>query len=238
MTAFGFLTTLPIGGSDRLSEADLARAAAWFPWVGLMLGAFLAAGWQLLSWRSPNLSAAALLLLLWIVASGALHLDGLADCCDGLLAPTLPARRLEIMRDSRSGAFAVVGIVMMLLLKVSAVASLNEPTALLLAPLYGRWWMLPLGLGRQARPTGLAATLGARLSGRSLVIPAALTLLFTWFAGVTAFIALVGSGLTTLGLFRFARARIGGVTGDVLGANCELAEVVTLIVFVLMEGVR
>lgn len=234
--ALGFLTTVPLGRSGELTEGDLGRSAVWFAPIGLALGGVLWVGWMLLAPATTPMLVAALLVLIWVLATGALHLDGLADCCDGLLVSAAPQRRLEIMRDSRSGAFAVVGIVMILLLKVAAVASLSEPTALLLAPLYGRWWMLPLARGRSAREQGLGAALRAELGLKRFILPALLTVTVTVLAGWTALLALALSGTVILLLYWLARARIGGVTGDVLGASCELAEWTTLATFALLGG--
>lgn len=139
-SAIGFLTLLPVSPRD---SAGLASARGWFPVVGLFLGAVLASIDLLIHWgyplftqnvRSfPPLLSAAILVVAPIVLTRALHLDGFMDCCDGLLGSFDRVRRLEIMRDPRVGAFAVVGVVSLLLVKVAALVSL---------PLSGRMWVV------------------------------------------------------------------------------------------------
>jgi adenosylcobinamide-GDP ribazoletransferase len=177
--------------------------------------------------------AAVLVVVTWAVLTGGLHLDGLADCCDGLLVSAPRARRLEIMRDPRVGSFAVTGLVLALLLKTAAVLSL--PTAapgLLLAPVWARWWILVAARQPSARTDGLgssfASALTSRLLGAAFVLPLVLLGIATWWdwrslAGVAL------SGLLCLGLLRLAQARIGGVTGDVFGAVVELTEIALLV---------
>lgn len=232
--AVSFLTTIPIGSAEHLQAGDLSRAAIWYPVVGLAVGLALAGAWEAITPRLSSHLAGALIVALWVLVTGALHLDGLADCCDGLLAPAAPDRRLEMMGDSRTGVFGVVGLTLLLLLKVTTVASLVSSTALVLAPVLGRWWMLPLGINRPAKPEGLGAALHEELNGKHLLIPAALVAGAVIYLGITAVIALIVTGVVTLALGLTAARRIGGQTGDVLGANCELVEWITLLTFVLM----
>ena len=121
--AVGFLTTLPT--RTVVWQADLlSRAGRWFGLVGLLIGAILlAAQWLLAPWL-PALPLAALQLALWAGLTGFLHLDGLADCGDGLLAPVSRERRFVIMQDSRVGAFGAVTLGLRLLLKFSVIATL------------------------------------------------------------------------------------------------------------------
>ena len=107
--ALGFLTTLPTPAVDYDPDA-FSRAGGYFPWVGLLLGVILAAVYLLLDLIFPSPIVAVLAVALWALLTGGLHLDGLADCCDGSLAPVSPQRRLEIMRDPRVGAFGAIGL--------------------------------------------------------------------------------------------------------------------------------
>ena len=233
--ALGFLTTLPARPVPYV-PGGLGRAAAWFPVIGLLMGVLLllvhAAAARLLG---PAV-AAVLVVAAWAGLTGALHLDGLADCCDGLLVSAPRERRLEIMRDPRVGSFAVTGLVLALLLKTAAVFSLGAGSAaglgLVLAPVWARWWILLAARRPSARVEGLgssfAAVLTPRLLGYALVLPLVLLGIAAWFDW-HSLVGVVLSGLACLGVLQLAQARIGGITGDVLGAVVELAEVALLV---------
>ncbi len=231
-SALLFLTSVPFPGGRRAGRADLGRAAPWFPLVGLILGALLSLLWWLLAGRLPSLVSGVLVVTAWALLTGGLHLDGLADCCDGLLVSAPRARRMEILRDARLGAFGGAGLTLALMLKLSAVAALRDPRALLLAPLLGRAALVLGGLQRQARPGGMGAQFAGELTrGRAaaaLLVAAVAAIAFAWPGVVSLAVALTIS----LATFALARRRLGGVTGDVLGAACELSEVGVLLVWI------
>jgi len=251
--ALTFLTILPAGAGDSVGGArSLAAAPAWFPCVGLLLGAVVAAldllfGVAGLRHASDacdavraatcgvlSLLTAALLVTALAVLTRALHLDGFMDTCDALPGGFSRARRLEILRDSRVGAFAVVGVVCLLLIKVTAVAALpaaSRSAVLLLFPCLSRWAMLlameifpyvrergagtPFAGGRGRRAliagSGTAAVAGLALAG--------------WWA--VALLALAGAAAWAMAAV--ARRLIGGMTGDIYGAVNEIAEVAVLV---------
>jgi adenosylcobinamide-GDP ribazoletransferase len=230
--AFSFLTVIPMP-TLAYQPGLLGRAGRWFPLVGLTIGGLLFLAHQGLSLLFTPLLTAALVTTLWAALTGGLHLDGLADCCDGLLAATSRERRLEIMRDPRTGAFAVVGVVLFLLLKVTALAALPAAApALLVAPTWARWLLLWVARQPLARPGGLGADFAAGLTGRALVwgllLPLGLLLLLLT---IQAFVAVVVAIGVTGWLMRAARLRLGGVTGDVYGLVVELSELAMLLVF-------
>ena len=230
--AFNLLTTLPVRAPSDWQPGDSGRAASWYPFVGLVLGAIVSAAYLLLDIYLSPLLTATLSLTVWAILTGGLHLDGLADCCDGLLHASNPERRLEIMKDSRMGAFGGIGLILALLLKVSALASLSTDQAvpvILFAASLGRWYVILAGFQPLARPGGMGADFASGLKRSALVWGGLIPLALTIYLGVQGIIAL---GLTLLGIFfllRFARARIGGVTGDVLGMVVEVAEIITLV---------
>ena len=160
LVALSFLTILPVGIAHA-TDREISRSRAWYPLVGLLYGAMLvaiAALADLLSLR-PLLTAALLTAAL-AVANRFLHLDGLMDICDGLWGGQTPARRLEIMRDSRVGAFAVAGAATILLLKYSALATLLDGPLLDSAG--------PDGAGLDGTPLDSAGLDGALLDGAGL----------------------------------------------------------------------
>ena len=235
--AIGFLTTLPVPSHDLAPDA-MRRAAPWFPLVGLGIGALLAGVAWAASWLFPPAVTAVLVVALWAALTGALHLDGLADCGDGLLPPVSRERRLEIMRDPRVGAFGVTALVLVLLLKTAALASLAVTwPALLLAPLWARWLLLVAARRPSARPGGMGASLGPVLDARRLALAALLPIVLTGGVGVWHWPVIAATGtalLASLGVLWLAQRRLGGVTGDVFGAVVEVSEAV----FVCVACVR
>src|SRR5215216_7236984 len=155
-TAFGLMTTLPVRLSDEWSPGDSGRASVWYPFVGLVIGALTWLAWKGANLVLPPLVAGIVTLIVWVVLTGGLHLDGLADCCDGLLVSTPLERRLEIMKDPRVGAFGVIGLILVLFLKAAALTSTAGP-GILLAASFARWCILPAGFVPLARPSGMGA---------------------------------------------------------------------------------
>lgn len=229
--ALAFITVLPISIEERMGEGELGRAAAWFPAIGLAMGGILWGVARLLAPLLPGDLVATVLVTVWVLLSGGLHLDGFADSCDALFASAGPERRLKILRDTGVGAFATVGIVLLLLLKTMAVASLVEPAGLLLAPVLGRWTMLPLARGAAARAEGLGARLHDELTADRMWPGLVLALVLSAVLGWPGLAAFVMAHVGALAWGELARRRLGGQTGDVLGGACEGVEVIVLFVF-------
>jgi adenosylcobinamide-GDP ribazoletransferase len=232
--ALRFLTIVPAPGREPTGPSALGRAAWWFPVVGLLLGTGLAIVGCAADALFPPLVAAALVVTGWKVATGGIHLDGLADCLDGL-AGRDPARRLAIMRDSRIGVFGAAGLILLCLLTVTALAALATSLrlrVLVLAPVIGR--VAPLLAGAWLAPAtpgqGLGAAFATGLSRRAgpayVVVVGALA---AWLLGIVG--VAVAAAAWTLALLAagFVARRLGGLTGDVLGAVVEVAELSTLL---------
>lgn len=235
LLALGFLTAISVRTSAP-HPGDLGRAARWFPAIGLALGGVLAGAHFVLGNVFPPPLTAALVVALWAGLTGGLHLDGLADCCDGLLAAVAPERRLEIMRDPGIGAFGGIGLTLFLILKALAVASLPHASrftfhALLLAPALARWLILPVAAQPSARPGGMGADFALGLSRSTLIVAAVIPLVLAIVGGWRFVIAAALAHLAAFGIVRLARARLGGVTGDVFGLTVELAELTVLLTF-------
>src|ERR1019366_5337054 len=156
MVAVQFLTIAPPVIRRLFTPQEMGRAVGYFPLVGLLLGGLLFGLDEYLGLLWPPAIRAALVLLAWVLVTGALHIDGFLDTCDGLLGGRTTDERLRIMKDERVGAFAVVGGVFLLLIKYLALASVQDRLgALLLAPMLGRWSMvLAIVLFPYARPEG------------------------------------------------------------------------------------
>jgi adenosylcobinamide-GDP ribazoletransferase len=147
LLALQFLTILPIKirSQAQQNSANLAPALPWFPVVGLLLGSSLALLDYLLQTILSGQIRDALILVAMALITGMLHLDGFVDCCDALLGYRTAERRLEILRDSRVGAYGTIGAVLLLLTQFAALESLPSPLRVLgiiLAPVLGRWGMV------------------------------------------------------------------------------------------------
>ena len=233
--ALGFLSIIPLPAKWRGGEAELARCLPWFPAVGLLIGGAAALLGSTLGRILPPLPAAALLViaLLWI--SGGLHLDGLADTADGFFSARSRERMLEIMRDSRTGPMGVIAIVSVLLVKVAALASLpvsQRWAALLLAPLAGRCALvMMMAMLPYARSGGLAAIfVRQRSRPAALLAIMVLSIVGTLTAGMAGMVTAVATLAVVVVFAIQCRRKIGGLTGDTLGAACELAEAAALLV--------
>lgn len=242
--AFSFLTTIPVQLTETLQPGDLGRAAAWFPLVGLVIGLLLAAARVALGYIFPTQLTAILVVALWAVLTGGLHLDGLADCCDGLLASVSPERRLEIMKDPRLGTFGGTGLFLHLLIKIGTVAAipvLLPPGSgvipsllpLILAPALARWLILIVARQPTARPGGLGAEFALGVSRRTFFAAALVPLVLALAGGWRGLAAVFLAHLVMLGVIRLARARLNGITGDVLGLTVELGETAVLLAFAI-----
>lgn len=228
LIALQFLTRLPIRLPGMPAPRQLGRSLLWYPLVGLLLGAVLLAAAWLLSGVAVPL-AAALLLALWVLASGGLHLDGLADTVDAWVGGYGDRERtLALMKDPCCGPMAVAALVLLLLLKFAALWALLEAgawAALLLAPLLGRAGVLLLLLGTPyVREGGLGSALAAHVPQRAgwrVLLASVLACLLAGWAGLLA--VAVAAALFVL-VRRALLQRLGGTTGDSAGALLELLE--------------
>ncbi|MHC8325735.1 adenosylcobinamide-GDP ribazoletransferase [Pseudomonas sp. LB1P83] len=232
--ALQFLSSLPIRLPGMPAPQELGRSLLFYPLVGLLFGALLwALNWLLLG--TPLLLHAALLLTVWVLLSGALHLDGLADSADAWLGGFGDRdRTLTIMKDPRSGPIAVVTLVLVLLLKFAALLALIEQqhsVVLIIVPLIGRGALLGLFLTTPyVRAGGLGQALADHLprsAGKQVLAVSALAcVLIAGFSGVWA---LVLAGVMFVWLRQVMLRRLGGTTGDTAGAMLELLEMAVLV---------
>ncbi|MFK0312909.1 adenosylcobinamide-GDP ribazoletransferase [Pseudomonas sp. NPDC090233] len=232
--ALQFLSSLPVRLPGMPEPRDMGRSLLCYPLVGLLFGLLLWLASHLLQ-GTPAPLQAALLLTLWVLLSGALHLDGLADSADAWLGGFGDRERtLEIMKDPRSGPIAVVTLVLVLLLKFCALWVLVERGAgalLVLAPVVGRAAMLGLFLGTPyVRKGGLGQALAEHLPRRAAAWVLLGSLLFCLMLG--GWHAIWPLALA-LGVFSWLRRlmcqRLGGTTGDTAGAVLELLELTVVL---------
>jgi adenosylcobinamide-GDP ribazoletransferase len=236
LIAMQFLTIIPLPFDTRCQKEDLGRATASFPLVGLTIGALLVAlNWLIEPWLNRSLTSALLITVLAAV-TGALHLDGLADVCDGLAARGSRERFLAVMKDSNVGAVGAVGLVLGLVLKWQALLAVPAGItwqALLLFPTLGRFsQVLAMSGAKHARQDGLGAAFIQGMAARHLLVALLITIAACLAAlPVKGLFALTAVFAVTLIIRGYFRNRLDGLTGDILGCICELSEIIALIVF-------
>jgi len=235
LTAFNLMTTIPLPASKDWQAGDSGRASVWYPFVGLVIGGLTWLVWMGTTRLFPAPVAGILTLVVWVALTGGLHLDGLADCCDGLLASTTAERRLEIMKDPRLGAFGGIGLLLVLMLKAAILSSLTPQSAfgIMLAASLARWCILLAGLLPLARPSGMGADFKAGFRRwfiwAGAIVPLGLALFLGTHGLISLFLGLLAATLVLL----LAKSRINGVTGDVFGMTVEMVEVFSLLAFVI-----
>jgi len=238
--ALQFLTITPPLVRRPFRPEELGKAVGYFPLVGVLLGCLLAGLDWILALVLPASVAAAVTLAAWVILTGALHLDGFLDTCDGLFGGHTPEARLRILRDERVGAFAVAGGVLLLLMKYTALAAVpSRFVALILAPTLGRWGMaLAVMAFPYARAEGLGRAMKDHVGWMQAGLATGVALAVAWFAGNwLGLAAMCLAGATTWAAARFALARLPGLTGDIYGAVCEVIEVVVLLLYILWSTV-
>lgn len=233
--AAALLTRVPIKfPADRPATGIGRSAIGWFPFVGGLVGLFVAGIYVVAGLVLPSLVAAALAVLIGAIVTGALHEDGLADCADAVFGFGGPERAREILKDSRVGTYGSLALIGSVLLRVAAIAAMPIPVALAFVPVaYATSKVFSLIVMRSAGP--------ATQQGSGGMISAVLASNLWWAAGIAGLWAVVATGVWSvliLGLgavvctwcVRKARRALGGANGDVMGATEQLTQITALLV--------
>jgi adenosylcobinamide-GDP ribazoletransferase len=235
LNAIAFLTRLPVPRGLEAGPKEIARAARWFPLVGALLGAISVAALRLFNPLFPPLVAAVLLIGMDAALTGAMHFDGLADTADGFGGGTTRNDVLRIMRDHAIGSYGGVALALAVALKIATLNALigghRVTGALVLAPLLGRWSAVLLSATQPyARPSaeGPAQFVGRNELTIATISVVAIALAMGRWIGLAA-LGLVAAA--SAGWAWYCRRRIGGVTGDTLGAGIEMSECLVLLLF-------
>ena len=229
LCALAFLTRLPI--PFAFDAADVGRATLVFPLVGALLG-LAAAG--VARAPLPPWVVAVLVVAFGAVATGALHLDGLADSADGFGGGRTREDVLRIMKDHAIGAYGAVALILVIAVKIACVQSLlHDWRALVAAPMIARWTSVPLSrLLPYARPGGTGKALGDHVGALEVVGASLLCGAGAWWLGGWRGAACLGAAIISTGIGALVCARrIGGITGDTMGANSELTEALVYLVW-------
>ena len=239
LVALRFLTILPVGGAIQVDSRLFIRSSKYYPLVGLLIGGLLWGLDRLARMAFSSDLTAGLLIVFWVVLTGALHLDGLGDTLDGCYGGKTPADRLRIMKDVHLGTMGVVGIVLLLMVKYVALKEMLISPALaiflIMIPLAGRWTPVFLAaFWPYARPEGgLGQGLVQEMGKKELFWAT----LFAW--GITIGAAgWLGLGVMAVHLIWsllsgwFFFRKLGGVTGDTIGATIETGELLGILFIV------
>ncbi|MFL0267288.1 adenosylcobinamide-GDP ribazoletransferase [Candidatus Clostridium radicumherbarum] len=230
-----FLTRIPVNINLECKQDNFKKAAFYLPIIGLIVGGIEWTAYYILNIFLPANINAVLVFIMSVLITGALHIDGLGDTCDGFYAFKGKDRIIEIMKDSRIGSYACIAIVVDILLKVSSLTYIIENKLgfiIILAPIIGRLSIIFISLiGKTAKSTGSGNLFIGNMS-RTIVIFAALLsfVISIILIGVTnsAIIFLISFIVTVL-VNKYSESKINGITGDLLGANNELVEIFVLI---------
>jgi adenosylcobinamide-GDP ribazoletransferase len=243
LAAIQFLTVIPFPKSFTGGEKELEKCLPFFPVVGLLIGIIIAAFDHVMGFIFPPLPASVMTVIAMTAISGGLHMDGLADTADGFFSARPRERVLEIMRDSRTGVMGVLAVVFVIVLKVSVLISLFppfRPGIIVLMPLAGRcsFVVMMTALPYVRREGGLATAFGVGKSWLNVLWTSAFLLAAGWLAGhwmglAASFSALLMAALFSVYCFR----KIGGYTGDTLGAGCEITEIIPAIAALALMGI-
>ncbi len=243
--ALQFLTVATVWPRLRVEDRDLAGSMAYYPLVGLALGLALAWANRLMFFWPPVL-ADGVTVALGVVLTRGLHLEGLADTADGLGSGVTTERALEIMKDSRSGSFAVMAVALDLLLRWAALMALPGSVkfqALILAPVLSRWamvWAVYRSPYARREGPGLARPFAEGLIKLHMTAAALTALVVSvgllWWIGAALFL---GVSLLAHAFKYYCLGRLGGITGDLLGALNEIGEIaffLALIAWISLGG--
>lgn len=247
LSALQFLTIIPVPLWREASPKEVGGSLSYFPIVGFIIGLILAVLNWLLGLILPPAVVNGLLIAAMVLLSGALHLDGFIDTCDGLAGHRTVEDRWRIMHDSRSGAFGIVGAVVLLLVKYVSLSSVpaNLMTAtLVIMPVVSRWAMVYAVFAYPyARPSGLGKVFKEGASGRGLALATVFTLAVAigaaWWTKTSYFYLVSLVIVSSIWLFTWLMAtylkrKLAGLTGDTYGAINEVTEVGVLLIVCLL----
>ncbi len=242
LLAFQFLTIIPLKIKE-ISEQRTAGSLIYFPLVGLFLGLFLLGVNSLLAYLDfPYLASNIILVVSLIIITGGMHLDGLSDTADAFLSGKSKEEMLNIMRDSHVGVMGALSLISVILLKVALLSSISSSlrvNALVLICVLSRWSVVPvMFFFPYARTEGKAGVLIKGMNLKIMILSTIVVIICAFLIwqikGLIGLLITTGFAYTT---GRFVSRKIGGITGDTLGATIELTEIITLLTVCIAQGV-
>lgn len=242
LLAAQFLTALPIKIKKRPVESDFGRSILYFPVVGTILGLILGLLYYILKIPFQHIIVCASLIAFEIIITGGIHIDGFCDTVDGLCSSRKKETILEVMRDSRVGAFGVMGLIALLLIKFSALLSLPQKLftdSLIAMTTLSRWSMViscrffPYAREKEGKAkqfVGNATNMHVFLTTVFIILLSVFLLGIWWSAVIIVFVVMF-----TIIFNSFIKKKIDGITGDTLGALNEIVEVLVILLIVLIS---
>ena len=232
LIALQFLTIFPVKIKSEIKNEELGLSLFYFPLVGLVIGLVLSSSATLFSFL-PVLVKGVLILIVSVIITGGIHLDGFVDTCDGFYGNKPKEKILEIMRDSRIGAMGAMGLILLLLFKFSLIVNLSSVIlwkALIEMAVFSRWsQVLACKITSCARQEGKAKYFIEYSDKKILILGGVFTVaLFLLMARLNGIFLFVFPFLCVLLFIQYIKRRIGGMTGDTIGAISEIAEVSVL----------
>ncbi len=242
LTAVSFLTIIPLPGRREVSPEEVGRSIVYFPLVGVIIGLILVGLNWLLGLFLPSALVTVLLVVSLVVISGALHLDGFVDTCDGIAGHKTVEERWGVMQDSRAGGFGIIGVCCLLLVKYVSLSGVPDgllTQTLVFMPVVSRWAMVYAVFAYPyAKPSGLGKVFKEGASWQRFVIATFITLavavILAQLTGFIIFIIMLAIWVIVIAMAAYLKGKFGGLTGDVYGAINEVAEVCVLILVCLL----
>lgn len=234
-----FTTILPIPIQLQVEDTDFQKGMKLFPVVGAVIGLILWASYRMLA-AFDTLVAAVAVVLLETVITGGLHQDGLGDTFDGLFSNKNGDEMMTVMKDSRLGTHGVLAITGVLLLKVSIIRAINNPAAVLAMPVLSRFSMvIGASFSNSARKDGLGNLFIKGVGWKDALFSGILAgaMLYYLTGALCTLVSIAAATVAVLGYIRLFDRKIGGMTGDTLGAVGEICSVLFLIIFAVLSTV-
>ena len=231
-----FLTRIHIVSQTKWTAEDFGRSTRFFPLVGLVLGiCYMLSAWMLIYFLGMRTLTVVVLLILPLILTGGLHADGFMDTADGVFSGRERKRKLEIMKDSRVGAFGVISFVMYMFFQYALLSDMHPllfVPVFFIMPIIGRFAMvLAIAFFPYARADGIGKTFADMADDKTVLIAGAITAVLILPCGLLATISLIVGVLFALIFCKMITRMLGGVTGDVYGATTVLTETVVLFIF-------
>lgn len=236
-----FLTRIPININIDFKEGDLPKGIIYFPIVGLIIGIFNVLIYFIASKIAGGLFPLIASITANIIITGGLHVDGLADTCDGIYSSRKKDKMLEIMRDSRVGTNGVIAIFLDLALRITLLANLNGSyilKAIVISPVMGRIMLALLAFkSNYARnDSGLGNLFIGKITLYRILTSSIISfIIITIFMGFKSIIVIGAIIILSVLYKRYMNSKIGGMTGDTLGSGNEIAEIISILIIVAMR---
>lgn len=240
-TALKFLTIFPIPEFKGAGTARLGRSLPYFPLVGLFLGVILAGLSYILQLVLPLPVVSILLVIALVITTGAHHIDGLMDTCDAMVSGRTREQRLQIMSDTRVGAFGIAGGCLLLVAKYAALTQMAGLSNLAIMPALSRWAIIPAILlfpSAKNHGMGHAVREGSGWGGFVIATLVSILLLILLYGVIKGLILIAALFLLICCICILLTRLFGGLTGDNYGALIEIGEVLTLILILILNSSR